>query len=125
MIIKVDTQEAPAAIGPYSQAIKADGMVFISGQIPIDMSTGEMCTGSIQEMARCSLNNLTAIAKAAGTSLDKAVKTTVLLADINDFAAVNEVYAEYFPAVKPARSCFAVAALPKNARLEIELICAE
>lgn len=120
---KVSTDKAPAAIGPYSQAVKAGGMLYISGQIPIDMTTGELCTGTIAEQARCSLDNLSEIAQAAGTALSKAVKTTVLLTDINDFAEVNDVYARYFPDIKPARSCFAVAALPKGAKLEIEVTC--
>lgn len=120
---KLETNQAPAAIGPYSQGIEAGNLVFISGQLPVDMTTGELCTGTIAEMTRCSLSNAAAIAEQAGTSLENAVKTTVLLADINDFAEVNKAYAEFFPGIAPARSCFAVAALPKNAKIEIEVIC--
>lgn len=119
----ISSEKAPGAIGPYSQAIKCGDLLFISGQIPVDMATGELCTGPIAEQTRHSLTNASAIAQAAGTSLENAVKATVLLADINDFAEVNAAYAEFFPHDPPARSCFAVAALPKGARVEIEVIC--
>ncbi|MCC8189817.1 MAG: Rid family detoxifying hydrolase [Planctomycetes bacterium] len=120
----IATTDAPGAIGPYSQAIEAGGLVFISGQLPIDMATGELCAGSIGEQTKHCLKNAAAIARAAGTELARAVKTTIFLADIADFAEVNAAYAEFFPDAPPARSCFAVAALPKNARVEIEMICA-
>ncbi len=116
------TTGAPAAIGPYSQGIAAGSLVFVSGQLPIDPATGAMPEG-IRAQARQSLMNLKAILEAAGTSLDKVVKTTCFLADIGDFAAFNEVYAEFFPAQgAPARSAFEVAALPKAAGVEIEAI---
>lgn len=116
------TTQAPAAIGPYSQGIAADNFVFVSGQLPINPATGEMPEG-IQAQAKASLENVKAILEAAGTSLDKVVKTTCFLSNIADFVAFNEVYAEYFPASNaPARSAFAVAALPKGALVEIEAI---
>lgn len=120
----IKTDKAPGAIGPYSQAIQNNDLLFISGQIPIDMETGELSTASIAEQTRFSLRNAAEIAQAAGTSLKKAIKTTVLLTDMNDFAQVNEAYSEFFPEEPPARSCFAVAGLPKNAKIEIEIICA-
>jgi 2-iminobutanoate/2-iminopropanoate deaminase len=118
----VATQNAPSAIGPYSQAVKAAGLLFISGQLPIDMATGEF-PGSIGEQAACCLKNLGAIAEEAGTSLENAIKITVFLTDMADFAEVNAAYAEFFPEKPPARSCVAVLALPKNAAIEIEAIC--
>ncbi len=120
----IATAGAPGAIGPYSQGIGMGDLVFISGQLPVDMATGELCAGSIGEQTKHSLKNAAAIAKAAGTDLSKAVKTTVFLTDMADFAEVNAAYAEFFPKEPPARSCIAVAALPKNARVEIEIICA-
>ena len=120
----VTSTDAPGAIGPYSQGIGCGDFVFISGQLPIDMATGELCAGSIGEQTKHSLKNAAAIAKAAGTDLSRAVKTTIFLADMADFAEVNKAYAEFFPTEPPARSCFAVAGLPKNARVEIEVICA-
>lgn len=122
---KIETSNAPGAVGPYSQAIKCGGFVFISGQTPIDPKTGSMKEGPIGEQARQSLLNLSAIAEAAGTSLDKVVKTTVFLTDMADFSEVNGVYAEFFPGTKPARSCIAVKDLPVGAKVEIEAICAE
>lgn len=119
----ISTENAPKAIGPYSQAIRCGDLVFISGQLPVDMETGELCSGSIAEQVRHSLKNASAIASAAGTNLQNAVKTTVLLTDMNDFAEVNTAYADFFPNNPPARSCFAVAALPKGAKIEIEIIC--
>ena len=118
----VSTKNAPGAIGPYSQAIKTGDLLFISGQLPIDMATGEF-PGPIGEQARCCLKNLDAIAKEAGTSLENAAKVTVFLTDMNDFAEVNSVYTEFFPGIPPARSCVAARALPKNAQIEIEAIC--
>lgn len=119
---RINTDKAPAAIGPYSQGITTGGYLFTSGQLPIDLKTGKLSEGSIEEQAHVALTNLKAIAEEAGTSLDKAVKTTVFLADIANFKAVNSVYAEYFAEPFPARSAFQVAALPLGAALEIEAI---
>lgn len=116
------TPGAPAAIGPYSQAVIAGNLLFISGQLPIDPATGQFAEGGIAEHAHQSLKNLKAIAEAAGTSLNRVVKVTVYLQDIEDFAVVNQVYAKYFNAWLPARSAVQVAALPKNADIEIEAI---
>ncbi len=120
----IHTDNAPAAVGPYSQAVVAGGLLFTSGQLPIDPATGKMPEGPISERAHASFKNLAAIAKEAGTSLAKAVKTTVYLADIADFQAVNAVYAEYFPEPFPARSAFQVAALPLGADIEVEAVIA-
>ena len=113
---------APTAIGPYSQAIEANGTVYVSGQLPIDPSTGQFAEGGIQAEARQSLTNIKNILSEVGLGMQNVVKVTVLLADISNFAAVNEVYAEFFQAPYPARSAFAVAALPKGANVEIEAI---
>ena len=118
----IHTDNAPKAIGPYSQAVMAGGMLFVSGQIPINPQTGELSNGTIQEQTKLVMDNIGAILKAAGYGYENIVKTTCLLADINDFAAMNKVYAEYFPTNPPARSAFAVKDLPKGARLEIEVI---
>ena len=118
----ISTTAAPAAIGPYSQAIEANGTVYVSGQLPIDPATGEFATGGIQAQARQSLTNMKNILAEAGLTMQNVAKVTVLLADIADFAAVNEVYAEFFSAPFPARSAFQVAALPKGAGVEIEAI---
>ena len=118
----ISTTNAPAAIGPYSQAIEANGTVYVSGQLPINPTTGAFAEGGIQAEARQSLTNIKNILAEAGLSMANVVKVTVLLADINNFAAVNEVYAEFFSAPYPARSAFAVAALPKGANIEIEAI---
>ena len=118
----VSTSEAPAAIGPYSQAVKANGFVFVSGQIPIDPATGSFAAEDVVGQTRQCLVNLSAILKAAGSSLEKVVKATVYLQDINDFAAVNEEYAAFFTNEPPARAAFGVAALPKGALVEIEAI---
>jgi len=120
---QIFTENAPAAVGPYSQGIKSNGFLFISGQLPIDMETGEF-PKSIGEQVKCCLNNLEAIAKEAGTSLQNAVKLTVFLTNMNDFTEVNAAYTEFFPNTPPARSCIAVSALPKNAEIEIEAIVA-
>ena len=122
-IEKIETRKAPGAVGPDSQAIKVNGFVFISGQTPIVPETGKMCEGTIAEQAGQSLKNAAAIAEAAGTSLSKAVKTTVFLTDMADFAQVNGEYAKWFPGTFPARSCFAVKELPVGAKVEIEVIC--
>ena len=116
------TPNAPAAIGPYSQAVQAGNMVFVSGQIPIDPATGAFAGEDITTQTRQSLTNVKNILEAAGYSLNDVVKTTVLLADIADFAAMNAVYAEFFSENKPARACFAVRDLPKAALVEIEAI---
>lgn len=115
------TNNAPGAIGPYSQAVKANGLLFTSGQIAINPATGNVEAQTIEEQTEQVCKNLQAVCEAAGTSLDKAVKTVCFLADINDFAAFNEVYGKYFTA-KPARSCVAVKALPKNVLCEVEVI---
>ena len=119
----VNTEKAPGAVGPYSQAIKSGDFLFISGQLPIDMITGEF-PDSISKQTHCCLLNLDAIAKEAGTSLQNAVKLTVFLTDMDDFAAMNSVYADFFSQTPPARSTIAVKGLPKNAPIEIEAICA-
>lgn len=118
----ISTNNAPAAIGPYSQAIEANGTVYVSGQLPIIPATGQFAEGGIQAEARQSLTNIKNILAEAGLGMQNVVKVTVLLADISNFTAVNEVYAEFFDAPYPARSAFAVAALPKGANIEIEAI---
>lgn len=118
------TEKAPAAIGPYSQAIEANGFVYASGQLPIDPATGVFPEGGVKEQTRQSILNAQAILRSAGLELSNVVKTTVLLSDIADFAAMNEVYAEFFGEPYPARSAFAVRALPKGALVEIEMIAA-
>jgi len=118
----ITTPNAPAAIGPYSQAIKAGNTIYISGQLPIDPATGEFKEGCIRCKARQSLNNIKNILQAEGLTMSHIVKVTILLTDINDFVAVNEVYADFFQPPFPARSAFAVAALPKGAPIEIEAI---
>ena len=118
----ISTANAPAAIGPYSQAIKVGELVFVSGQLPIDPATGAFAEGGIKELTRQSLTNMKAILEEAGTSMANVVKTTVFLADMNDFAAMNEVYAEFFAAPFPARSAVAIKTLPKGALVEIECI---
>lgn len=116
------SNNAPAAIGPYSQAVEANGMIFISGQLPINPSTGEFPAGGIKEQTEQSFKNIKAILAEAGLITDNIVKTLVLLADMNDFAGMNEVYASQFNGTFPARSAFAVKTLPKNALVEIEVI---
>lgn len=120
----ISTQQAPAAIGPYSQAVEANGMVFVSGQLPIDPSTGEFAAGGVRELTRQSLTNIRNILAAAGLTMDNVVKTSVFLADMDDFAEMNAEYAAFFPGTAPARSAVAVKTLPKGARLEIECIAA-
>lgn len=120
----VATDRGPKAIGPYSQAIRANGLVFLSGQIALDPGTQQMVAGDIALQTERVLENLKGIAEAAGSSLSRAVKTTVYLADLADFAAMNEVYARYFPERPPARSTVQVARLPRDARVEIDLIAA-
>ena len=120
----VSTTEAPGAIGPYSQAIKANGFLFASGQIPLDPTTGTITEGGITAQAHQVLQNLGAVLQAAGLSYDRVVKTTVYLASMADFPAVNDVYATYFPAPAPARATIQAAALPKGVLVEIDLIAA-
>jgi 2-iminobutanoate/2-iminopropanoate deaminase len=118
----ISTNNAPGAIGPYSQAIKTGNMVFCSGQIPIDPSTGEFVSEVVSEQTEQVLKNLGEVLKAAGTSLDNVVKTTVFLADMNDFAEMNEVYGRYFSENKPARATVQAARLPRDAKVEIDCI---
>ena len=117
----IETKKAPAAIGPYSQAITTGGLIFTSGQIPIDPASGSIAANDIAGQARQAIQNLAAVLEAAGSGLDKVVKTTCFLTDINDFAVFNEIYAELFPG-KPARSCVEVSNLPKGALVEIEAV---
>ena len=118
----IHTNQAPAAIGPYSQAIEANGMIFASGQIPIDPATGQFVEGGIQEQTRQALTNTRNILQAAGTDMENVIKTTVYLSDIHNFAAMNEVYAQFFTEPFPARSAVAVKDLPKGALVEIEVL---
>lgn len=118
----VSTDKAPGAIGPYSQAIKGGGMVFCSGQIPIDPVTGEFVSDKVAEQTEQVLRNLSEVLRAAGTSLDNVVKTTVFLADMNDFSEMNEVYGRFFNENKPARATIQAARLPRDARVEIDCI---
>ena len=122
MKVIIQTDRAPQAIGPYSQAVKIDGLVFLSGQIPIDPATGEFVPGGIKEQTRQVLKNLTAVLEAAGSSLDRVVKTTVFLLDMQEFGAMNEVYGEFFKVEPPARATVQAARLPRDARVEIEVI---
>ena len=121
----IHTDQAPKALGPYSQAIEAGGMVFASGQVPIDPATDQFVSGGIKEQTRQSLTNARSILQQAGTDLSHVVKTTVFLADMADFAAMNEVYAEFFSQPYPARSAVAVKQLPKGALVEVECIAVE
>ncbi len=118
----ISTTNAPAAIGPYSQAIRVGNIIFTSGQIPIDPATGAFVEGGIKEQTRQSLLNVKAILNEAGTTMDHVIKTTVFMADMNDFAEMNSVYAEFFNTPYPARSAVAVKTLPKGALVEIEVI---
>jgi len=118
----IQTDQAPAAIGPYSQGIKKNSMVFVSGQIPMDPSTGEIVVGDIQTQTRQVLNNVQAVLKASGATLDDVVKATVFITSMDDFPQVNEVYAEYFKNDPPARACVEVSRLPKSVQVEIEAI---
>ena len=120
----INTEKAPAAIGPYSQAIQVGNLVFTSGQIPIDPSTGAFVEGGIKEQTRQSLTNVKAILEESGLSMSNVVKTTVFMADMNDFADMNAVYAEFFSEPYPARSAVAVKTLPKGALVEIEVVAA-
>jgi len=117
----ISTNNAPAAIGPYSQAIEVNGMVYTSGVIPVDPATGGIPSG-VQEQAKQAMTNLSKLLEAAGSSLNQVVKTTVFIKDMNDFGAINDVYKEFFTAEFPARSCVEVARLPKDVLLEVEAI---
>lgn len=119
---EISTDRAPEAIGPYSQAVEADGWVFTAGQIGLDPETGEFVGSDVESQARQALTNLRAVLEAAGTGLGDAVKTTVFLEDMDDYAAVNQVYAEHFSAPYPARSAVEAAGLPRGARVEIEVV---
>jgi 2-iminobutanoate/2-iminopropanoate deaminase len=118
----VSSPDAPKAIGPYSQAVRAGQLLFVSGQVPLDPATGQIVAGDIGTQARRVFDNLAAVLKAGGRSFADVVRTTVFLADMNDFAAVNDVYGTYFSAPYPARATVQVARLPKDARVEIDLI---
>lgn len=121
---QIQTTAAPAAIGPYSQAVQAGDLIFYSGQIPLDPQTGALVEGGITAQTRQVMANMAAMLKASGRSFDDVVKTTIYLTDLADFAAVNEIYGEFFGDVPPARACVQVAALPKEAEIEIEWIAA-
>ena len=116
------SDKAPKAVGAYAQAVKAQGFVFLSGQIPLDPATGELVQGDIATQTRRVLDNLKAVLEGAGTELSKVVKATIYLTDMSDFAVVNQTYAEYFPNAKPARATVAVAGLPRNCKVEIDMI---
>ena len=118
----IHTEKAPAAIGPYSQAIQANGFIYVSGQLPVDPATGAFAGDTIEEQTRQSLTNIRNILIEAGADMSNVVKTTVLLKNIGDFAKMNEIYAEFFTGDCPARAAFEVAALPKNALVEIEAV---
>ena len=118
----IHTENAPAAIGPYSQAVKAGNLLFVSGQVPFIPETMEIVEGDVKAQTAQSLKNLQAILKEAGADFSNVVKTTVFIKDMNEFAQINEVYAEYFGEHKPARACVEVARLPKDVKVEIELI---
>lgn len=118
----VATDKAPSAIGPYSQAIKTGGLLFVSGQIPVDPATGEVVAGDVAAQTRQAIKNIFAILQSQHIGLENVVKATVFLTDMNDFPIVNQVYGEYFPQAAPARSCVQVARLPKDVSVEIETI---
>ncbi|MBO0725427.1 MAG: RidA family protein [Blastocatellia bacterium] len=118
----IQTDRAPQAIGPYSQAIKANGFIFASGQIPLDPATMQIVEGGVEEQTERVLDNLKAVLESAGSSLDRVVKTTVYLADMSEFAAMNEIYARYFGSTKPARATVQVARLPRDVKVEIDVV---
>lgn len=120
----IATDKAPQAIGPYSQAVRAGGLLFCSGQIPLDPATGEMCGGSVREQTEQVMTNIAAVLEAAGLTFGDVVKSTVFLADLADFAIVNEVYGARFPSMPPARSTVEVQGLPRGAKVEIEVTAA-
>ena len=118
----VQTSAAPRAIGPYSQAVQADGLIFVSGQIPLDPETGDLVSGTIEDETARVMDNIKAVLEAAGAGMDDVVKTTIYLTDLADFGRVNETYARYFASQPPARATVQVAALPRGARVEIEAV---
>ena len=118
----ISTDKAPAAIGPYSQAIEVNGMIYTSGMIPIDPSTGELVTGSVEARAEQAISNLEALLAASGSSIEKVVKTVVFISNMDDFGKINEVYAKHFKEPYPARSCVQIARLPKDVAIEIEAV---
>lgn len=118
----ISTDKAPAAIGPYSQAIEVNGMIYTSGMIPIDPSTGELVTGSVEAQAEQAISNLEALLAASGSSIEKAVKTVVFISNMDDFGKINEVYEKHFKEPYPARSCVQIARLPKDVAIEIEAV---
>ena len=118
----ISTDKAPTAIGPYSQAVEVNGMINTSGMIPIDPSTGELVTGSVEAQAEQAISNLEALLAASGSSIEKAVKTVVFISNMDDFGKINEVYAKHFKEPYPARSCVQVARLPKDVAIEIEAV---
>jgi 2-iminobutanoate/2-iminopropanoate deaminase len=122
---EVRTDKAPKAIGPYSQGVVANGFIFVSGQIPFDPATGELVTGLIEDQARQVLKNVAAVLEAAGSSMERVVKATVFLQDMNDFAKMNAVYGEFFKAPYPARAAVQVARLPRDVKIEIEVVALE
>ena len=122
MKTEISTKNAPAAIGPYSQAIEANGMVYTSGMIPIDPQTGELVTGGVEQQAEQVFSNLRALIEASGSSMDKLVKTVVFIKNMDDFGKINAIYEKYFTEPYPARSCVEVARLPKDVALEAEAV---
>ncbi len=122
MKTQISTKNAPAAIGPYSQAIEVNDMIFTSGMIPINPQTGELVTGSVEEQAEQAFTNLKALIEASGSSMDKVVKTVVFIKNMDDFAKINAIYEKYFTEPYPARSCVEVARLPKDVALEVEAV---
>ena len=122
MTTEISTKNAPAAIGPYSQAIEANGMVYTSGMIPIDPQTGELVTGGVEQQAEQVFSNLRALIEASGSSMDKVVKTVVFIKNMDDFGKINAIYEKYFTEPYPARSCVEVARLPKDVALEAEAV---
>lgn len=118
----INTKKAPAAIGPYSQGVKVDNLLFVSGQMPLDPDTMEIVPGNIQDQTKRAIENLKAILEDAGLTLNDVVKTTVFVKDMNEFGSINEIYANYFTEHKPARACVEVARLPKDVGVEIEAI---
>jgi 2-iminobutanoate/2-iminopropanoate deaminase len=122
MIQTILTENAPQVVGPYSQAVVANGLIFLSGQVAIDPKTNQFVGGTIEEQTRLTLENLAAVLQSVGSNLNKALKTTVFLKDLNDFEVMNKIYGEYFPEHRPARSTIQVARLPRDASIEIEMI---
>ena len=121
----ISTANAPAAIGPYSQAVKANGFVFVSGQLPLDPCSGILSTASVEEQTNLVMNNISAILKEAGSDMSKIVKTTIFVADLGNFAVINDAYGKFFEKNPPARACFQAAQLPKGVQLDIEVIAVE